>query len=301
MNKYGVWLLLIVCNLFWAGNYVFGKIVVAEMSPLWITFSRWTLALLLLFPIAQKIEKPDWRKAWQEWPALLAMGLLGVIGYNLILYSALEYTTATNAALVCAINPGIIVMFSVALYREQLSRLQNVGFLLSLIGTVIVLTNGELARLLQFNFNFGDILMIGAILVWTFYTLLGKKLKTKPITSTTLSSALAVLIMLPFALVEGIDVTRISALTVTGILYMVIFASACAFVFWNISVQKLGASQAGVFLNLIPVFTAIISAFMGESVTGAQVVGGVLVFSGVYLTTGMLDQKVAVPEEIIVD
>ncbi|BBB90104.1 MAG TPA: DMT family transporter [Methylomusa anaerophila] len=290
MDKWRIWLLLIICNLFWAGNYVFGKYVIAEMTPLWITFSRWSLALLLLLPIARYMEKTAGSTVKKDWLLLLGMGVLGVIGYNLVLYSALEYTTATNAALVSALNPGVIVMFSVVLLRERVSSLQTLGFIASLSGALIVLTHGDFTRVLQAQFNLGDLLMLAAVLIWTLYSLIGRKLSTPPITATAVSAGIAVLLMAPFAAAQGIDTGKIGPLAVTGIFYMVIFPSVGSFVFWNISVRAVGASKVGVFLNLIPVFTAIISGLLGETITGAQVLGGLLVFCGVYLTTGMLER-----------
>lgn len=290
MPKYCIWFLLVICNLFWAGNYVFGKYVIAQMSPLWITFARWALAMFFLFPIAHFIERPIWSRAKKEWLLLLCMGVLGIIGFNMLLYSALEYTTPTNAALVCALNPGVIVIFSVLFYKERISILQSLGFLLSLVGALVVLTNGEIERLLQVQFNRGDLLMVGAVLLWTIYSMLAKRISTPPITATAISTGIAVLLMAPFAFDQGIDTAQIGYLAITGIFYMVIFPSIGSFIFWNMSVQRIGVSEAGVFLNLIPVFTAMISGILGERVTGAQGFGGLFVFLGVYLTTGMLEQ-----------
>lgn len=295
MSKYRVWLLLVATTLFWAGNYVFGKYVLTEITPLWITFSRWLLALLFLFPIAYFLEKPKWQMVKKAWLALISMGVLGIIGYNMVLYSALEYTSSTNAALVSALNPAVIVLFSVFLLREKITRLQTLGIVVSLIGTLVVITQGNLSQILQKQYNKGDILMLAAVVVWTLYSIIGRRLTTiPPITATAVSALFATLIMAPFAIAQGIDVTKISPLALTGILYMAIFPSVLSFVFWNMSVRAIGISQAGIFLNLIPVFTAIISGVLGVRITGTQVVGGSLVFMGVYLTTGMLDRKLAV-------
>ena len=137
--------------------------------------------------------------------------------------------------------------------------------------------------------------MLAAVVIWTLYSIIGRRLTSiPPITATAVSALFATLIMAPFAIVQGIDMTRIGPLAVTGILYLAIFPSVFSFVFWNMSVRAIGISQAGIFLNLIPVFTAIISGILGERITGTQVVGGSLVFMGVYLTTGMLDRKLAV-------
>ncbi len=283
--------MLLLTTLFWAGNYIFGTFVVEEISPLWITFSRWVLALFLLFPIAIYFEKPNWKIVKKSWFQLVLLGLLGIIGYNLLLYSALEFTSATNAALISALNPGIIVLFSVLLLREKLSIIQVIGLFISLIGALVILTQGNISDLFHTDYNRGDVLMIGAVIVWTFYSIIGKKISVPPITATAVSSLFAMIILAPFALMEGIQLSNISAMSIYGILYMVIFPSVFSFVFWNISVRSIGASQAGIFLNLIPVFTAVISLLLGELMRVEQIFGGLLVFVGVYLTSGMLNKS----------
>ena len=292
MSRYRVWLLLVVTNLFWAGNYVFGKYVLREMTPLSITFSRWVLALIFLLPVAYFLEKPKWKMVRKAWLPLVSMGVLGILGYNMVLYSALEYTSSTNAALVNALNPAVIVLFSVFLLREKITRLQTAGIVLSLLGTLVVITQGNLGQILQKEYNKGDLLMLAAVVIWTVYSIIGRRLKTiPPITATAVSALFAALIMAPFAIAQGIDMTKIGPLAMTGVLYMAIFPSLFSFIFWNMSVRAIGISQAGIFLNLIPVFTAIISGILGERITGTQVVGGALVFMGVYLTTGMLEHE----------
>ncbi len=295
MSKHRVWLLLVAANLFWAGNYVFGKYVLKELTPLWIIFSRWTLALIFLFPIAYFLEKPKWQMVRKAWLPLVSMGILGIFGYNMVLYSALKYTSSTNAALVSALNPAVIVLFSVFLLRERITRLQTTGIVLSLLGTLVVITQGDLGQILQKEYNKGDLLMLAAVVIWTLYSIIGRRLTTiPPITATAVSALFATLIMAPFAFAQEMDMTKISPFALTGILYLAIFPSVLSFIFWNMSVRAIGISQAGIFLNLIPVFTALISGILGERITGTQVVGGSLVFMGVYLTTGMLDRKLAV-------
>ncbi|SES97550.1 Threonine/homoserine efflux transporter RhtA [Natronincola peptidivorans] len=294
MSKYRVWLLLVLCNLFWAGNYVFGKYVVAEMPPLMITFSRWLVASVLLLIIAYFYEKPQWSLVPKEWISLLAMAVLGMIGYNTILYAALEYTSPTNASLVSALNPGIIVIFSLYMLKERISKIQSIGLVVSLLGVVVILTGGRLTQILHVSYNRGDLLMLAAVIMWTFYSIIGKRIKNiPPITTTAVTALIATIIMAPFAIVQGINYTELSPLALQGIAYMIIFPSVGSFVFWNIGVRQISASKAGVFLNLMPVFTAIISWSLGERITLAQISGGILVFIGVYLTTGMLDIKLA--------
>ncbi|UFJ41449.1 DMT family transporter [Brevibacillus humidisoli] len=291
MNKYQAWLLLTLTNLFWAGNYLFGKYVTAEVSPLWMTLSRWSIALLLLWPIAMYREKPDWQQLVRSWRPLILLGLLGVIGYNLFLYAALIYTSPTNAALVNALNPALIVLFSAILLRERMSAIKIGGLLLSVLGVVFIVTDGNPLQILDTTYNRGDLLMLGAILVWTFYSIVGKRLDSiPPITATAASATLAVLVLIPFGLVDPPDVMQISNLSLTGILYMAIFPSVGSYMLWNVALRFISASQAGVSLHLIPVFTVLIGFLLGEIVTLAQIVGGLLVFAGVSVTTGFLEQ-----------
>lgn len=288
MKQNRVWLLLFFCNLFWAGNYVFGKYVITMLSPLWLTFARWALALIVLIPLAHLMEKPDWRQVGKQWLPLAVLGLTGVIGYNMFLYSALVYTSATNAALVTALNPGVIVLFSFFLLREKITRVQAAGFVLSLVGVMVVLTRGELMQIFAAEYNRGDLLTLGAVLVWTLYSIIGRRLKgVKPITATAASTVLAVLIMLPFAIAQGVDFTAMDALGITGFFYIVVFPSIFSFVFWNMAVRELGANKAGITLNLIPVITAVISVILGEGITAAQIWGGLLVITGVVLASGV--------------
>ncbi|MFC0271709.1 DMT family transporter [Metabacillus herbersteinensis] len=285
MQKHYVLLFLILANLFWAGNYVFGKYVVQEMHPLQITFSRWLLAVLLLIPLAHLIERPDWRKVWREWKTLLVMAVLGIIGYNFLLYEALRFTTSMNAALVNSVNPVLIVLFSSFLLKERVSGRNGLGLILSLLGVLLVLTNGQLQKIFHLQYNQGDLLMLLAILAWTFYSIIGKRLRNiPPISATAVSVLIGLVILLPIVLVSEIHFPLSRQATI-GILYMGIFPSVGSFIFWNVALRHIGAAHAGIYLNLITVFTAILSLLLGDTITFVQVLGGILVFIGVYLNS----------------
>lgn len=285
MKKSIVILFLILANLFWAGNYIFGKYVVTELSPIQLTFTRWLIAVFFLFPLAQWIEKPNWKSVWKAWKLLLVMGVLGIINYNFFLYWALTYTTSMNAALVNSINPAIIVLFSALLLKEKISSHHALGLIISLFGVLLVLTKGHLLDIFQLNYNKGDLLMILAILVWTFYSIIGKNLKNIPIISATAVSVfLGLILVAPLAIGSGMNLD-LSSKAITGLLYIGIFPSVGSFIFWNISLRHINVSQAGVYLNLIAVFTAILSLILGQPITIVQLLGGLLVFIGVYLTS----------------
>ncbi len=283
---------LILATLFWAGNYVFGKYVVAEMSPLWITFARWFLSLAFLIPISYWIERPNYREIFKRsWLPLSVMGILGIIGYNLLLYGALEYTSPLNASLVNALNPAMMVVFSYFILKERMTFINVIGFAISLVGVLLILTDGHLELVFQTSYNLGDLMMMGANLVWVFYSIIGKRLAVPPITATACSALLSVFFLLPFLFLYPFDITQLSARGITGIIYMWLFPSVCSFIFWNMSVKKVGPSHAGVYLNLITVFTAIITIILGEKIAASQAIGGVLVLFGVYFATKITKAK----------
>lgn len=284
MKKYWVILFLVTANLFWGGHYIFGKYVVAEMDPLQITFTRWIIAVVLLFPIAQLIERPDWRKVWKQWRYLLLMAVFGIIGYNFFLYTALKYTSSLEAAMINSLNPALIVLFSVIFLKEKLNLVNVAGLFISLLGVLLILTKGNLQQIFSIDYNQGDLIMLFVILNWTIYSILGRKMKgIPPISATAASVLLGILMLIPFMLFYGIHLPH-GKPAIIGILYIGILPSVGSFVFWNIAISKIGASRAGIYLNLITVFTAIISAFLGQSIPSIQVVGGLLVFLGVYLS-----------------
>lgn len=274
---------LVAATLFWAGNYVVGKIAVAELSPLSLVYLRWLLALAPLFLVAQVLERPQWRQVLRAWPWLLALSLFGLAGYNFLLYAALQFTDAFNASLINAFNPALILLASVVFLRERLSRAALVGLLLALLGVLVILSKGSLLSLLDAQHNAGDLLMLGAIVSWTAYTIIGRRApRLPPITSTALQALVLVMALTPVAVAQGIDLPQ-SPGTAWSLAYIAVFPSLLSYVLWNRALQTIEPAKAGVFLNLITVFAALLTLLMGQPLTLAQVIGGAVVIAGVAL------------------
>ncbi|WP_233434061.1 DMT family transporter [Geobacillus sp. FSL K6-0789] len=135
------------------------------------------------------------------------------------------------------------------------------------------------------NYNRGDLMMLAAGVVWALYSIIGKKLPVPPITATTCSVFFSLLLLWPFAFLYPFPADHISAAGLAGLIYICLFPSILSFLFWNISVQKVGPSHAGVYLNLIAVFTAVITFLLGGALSVLQLAGGAIVLFGVYLAT----------------
>jgi drug/metabolite transporter (DMT)-like permease len=282
---------LALANLFWAGNYVFGEMVTREISPISLTFFRWAFAFLPLIAIAWLIERPSWRAALREWRLHLLQSVLGLTGYTLLLYAALGLTGAVNAAVISAINPATIALGAAIFLQARLDRVQVLGLVVAFIGVTVVLTGGDVGLLLEQGFGAGDLLVIGAVLAWTVYSLISRRLVTPPITATAVQAVFAVVTMLPFIAFTGVSLPSSTA-GVLGIAYIVVFPSMAGYALWNIGASRVGPARAGIFLNLLPVFVMVIALAFGATLELPAVIGGILVIAGVYLTLHVRRSKV---------
>nr|WP_217509357.1 DMT family transporter [Pseudarthrobacter sp. C4D7] len=269
-------------TLFWAGNYVVGAAAVHSIDPLSLVFLRWAIALVPLLLIAQLVERPSWRAVLAAWPWLLALSVFGLLGYNLLLYFALEHTDAFNASLINAFNPALITLAAAVFLRERLTPLAVAGVVMALAGVLIVISGGDLGRLAAAGFGTGEILMVGAVVVWTAYTVIGRLApRIPPITATAVQAALAVALLAPVHLASGGLAVPTAGSALASLLFIAIFPSVLSYVLWNRALTVLPAGGAGVFLNLITVFTAVLTMLAGQLHTAAQFVGGAIVVGGV--------------------
>lgn len=273
-------LLMVSATILWGGHYVLAGVAIAEVSPFELTLVRWLIAAGPLVLIAQLVERPDWRAALRELPRLVLLAALGMIAYNLLLYMALEHTTAIGAALVNAANPATMTLLAALLARERLHLRVLIGIAVCFFGILLVVSGGSIDTLLSLDFNGGQILMLGAIIVWSLYSIIGRTQKVPPITSTAAQAVIVVLAMAPFAPFAQMQVpTDTSAMW--AILYIGVAPSIGSYVLWNIALRTTPSGTASIFLNLITVSAIAIGAAMGLEVTWIDVAGAVIIAGGV--------------------
>lgn len=277
-------LLLVLATLFWAGNYLVGEWAVGSVGPLSLTWWRWALAAIPLVLLAHVVERPDWGQVLRRWRALLLVGTIGAGGYPLLLYAALQHTSAANASVINAINPAAIVVAAVLVGQARSSLRTWLGLGLGLVGVLLVLTEGDLGRLLTLRFNVGDLLMLAAVLAWTAYTLMGRRLGVPVLAATAVQVVLTTLVLTPVTLATGLDVPS-DAPTWGAVVFIAVFPSLGSYLCWNLAVQRVSAGTAGTSMNLVTVFVLVITALLGQPPTVVQLVGGALVIGGVLLAT----------------
>lgn len=284
------YLLLILTTLFWSGNFVLSRGMHADIPPLALSFWRWALALAIMLVFSSGTFWGQRAVVQRERRFIIVQGLLGVAGFNSLIYLAVQTTTAVNAVLINSCVPILIALCSLLINKEPLSPRQWTGILVSLSGVALIIVSGNLGSLMELEFNRGDLLVLCAGLVWALYSV---NLKRYPADLHPFSYLLGIMIagllgILPFYLVElslgyGFSVTGPTFIT---IVYVAIFPSVLAFIFWNRAVRDIGANRAGVFIHLMPVFSSIMAIlFLGESIELFHLQGIALVFAGILLTT----------------
>lgn len=276
----------VIAMLMWATNFVFSPAVIAEVGAIQLTGARWFIAILILIPLAFALEKPKLETIRGEWKTHLVQSLLGYVGYTLLLYFALERTSPVTAAVLVALNPATIAIAAHFILNDRLSRVALVGIAVSFIGAVVVVIGGQ--SLSEMSLGLGDVLLLLATVVWTVYSMISPRVKTPPITATTVQAGIAGLVMVP---VMALDIfagntgwTTLDSVGWIGVIWIGLIPSAGAYFLWNISSEWIGPSRTGAFLNLIPVFTAVLVVALGGSVTVWHLLGGALVLLGVSVT-----------------
>ena len=284
------YLLLTLSALFWSGNFVLSRGMHAEIPPVSLAFWRWAMALLIIAPFGLRrvYEQRDLLKKHGRF--MFFQGLLGVTGFNTLIYIAMQSTTAINAVLVNSCIPVIIVIISWLIYKERLSIKQSIGVLISLSGVLLIIAKGDVAALQQFSFNRGDLLVLAAAVVWAFYSanLRNYPEGLHPIAYQTGIMMIGLIFLIPCYLFE-LQTGKHMLLNISTILtigYVALFASVLAFICWTRAIREVGANRAGPFIHLMPVFSTILAIiFLDESLLAYHVKGMVLVFSGIFITT----------------
>lgn len=276
--------------LFWSGNYILGRTVIETFPPVALAFWRWLLAWAILMPFALPAMRAAWPVIRAYWPRLTLLGLLSVPCYNTMVYVAFHTTGTINAAVLNSTMPLAITLMAWGLFRERLSLVQGVGVLVSLIGVLWIVSRGDPASLLALEVTPGDFWVIGAVIVYALYTVL---LRLRPANLGAIAFlgtivTVGTVALLPAFLIELalVGAPHVTVGNAASVVYMAIFASLIAYVFWNQAAATIGANKTGVFLHLMPVFTTIMAiAFLDETLHWYHVAGMAGVLAGVVLVT----------------
>jgi len=286
-NSLGIYLLLILPPLFWAGNSVLARGIADLIPPIAMSFWRWSLALMILLPFTWKQTVDDWPKIKKSWKIIFLLGLLGIASFNTLLYTAAHSTTAINIALTQAVMPTIIVSISFVLFRDRIAPLQFFAIVLCALGAGYIVIRGDWQRLLHLNFVTGDLIMLLAVTLYALYTvLLRKRPAIQPMSFLTASFAVGVILLLPLYLWECQSAAplELTQPVIVSLLYVAFCPSIFAYLLWNRGIHEIGANRAGLYINLIPLFASLLAVmFLGERFQPYHMVGIIMIAGGLLL------------------
>ncbi len=285
---------LTLATLLWAGNAISGRVLVGSISPITLSAVRWGLAALLLLPLGWKVFKPS-SALWQNKGRFLVLGLLGVGSYNVLLYLALQTSTAINVTLIGASMPIWMLFIGAVFYKVRPTLLQMVGAVVSLVGVTVVLTRGEPTSLLSMEVVMGDLFIMLATILWAFYSWMISRPGESTERQWPWAEFLMAQVLIGFMwtmLFEGAEIATGHAFidlnywTGALIIFVAIGPSLIAYRCWGMGVNGAGPTVAAFFANLIPLFTALLSAaILGDppqlfhGLAFALIVVGILVSS----------------------
>lgn len=279
------YLVLVIATLCWGGNAVAGKMAVAHVSPMVLTFLRWTLAVAAITAISVPQLIRDWPLVRNRLPYFFALGAVGYTCFNAALYTALKYTSAINVAVIQAGIPMVIFAFNFILFRTRILAGQIVGFFLTMAGVGLLASHGDLLSLLKLEMNVGDAIMLLAVLSYAIYTVM---LRWKPpINWRSLMAIPAMAAMVSSVPLMWWEVAQETAVwpDLKGWViaaYTALFASLIAQIFFILGVERIGPNRAGLFINLIPVFGTFLSVLiLGETLHPYQVIALLLTLGGI--------------------
>jgi len=281
---------LVAVPAIWGGTFVAGKIVVSVFTPLMGSLVRYVVACAALLVAALVLEKGLPKLTRRQWVATFVLGLLGVFAYNLFFMAALERLPASRAALIIALNPVITITISAFVLGETLSRRRWLGVAIALLGVCIVITRGNFSSFGALGIGAGELFMLAAVTSWALYTIIGRKVLggLTPLAATNYAALWGTLLLAVVASphLGELHASQFDGRMIASVLYLGVGGTALAFVWYYMSIKRLGASIASIFNNLVPVFGVSISVLvLGEPLLPSMLIGGAIAIGGVMMVS----------------
>ena len=253
-------LLLSLATLGWAGNTIAGRLAVGEVSPLVIVFMRWTIVFAILLMTKRKELPAALPKLKGKWPWVFMMGALGLSFFNTLFYIAAQSTTAINLGLIQCAMPMFILIGVTLILKTKLTFGQIIGTILTMAGVLLIISKGDFSLLVGLQINKGDWIMLGACIFYAGYTI---GLQNRPdidnMTMMTVFAGAAWVLSIPILLIEVTQGTAqwpTTQLAWLIVLFISLIPSFISQVFYMRGVDLIGPDRAGVYSNLVPIYSA---------------------------------------------
>jgi drug/metabolite transporter (DMT)-like permease len=294
------YLLLSLTALFWAGNIVLGRHVAGHVPPMTLSCVRWIGAFFMLLPFARRHLARDWPVLRARLPLMIGLSATGFAINNALSYWALQYTQALNALLIQSSGPLFVALWALILSGVRLTWAQFAGIAISLAGVLTIILRGDLGALAGIRFNVGDVMFAAALLSFGLYSaLMLRRPVTHQLSLISFTMACGALLLVPFSIWEYTTgfTLKLDTITVVTLIYVVIFPSTLAYLFFNRGIALIGPNRAAPFFHLVPVFgSAMAILLLGEEPRLFHLVGYVLVLAGVVIASRSASAAKSTPD-----
>ncbi|MEA1914114.1 MAG: DMT family transporter [Campylobacterota bacterium] len=282
--------LLVLCVLFWSGNFIIGRYVSGGIDPVQLAMFRWLGAALLMSPLLFRSYRKIFQALKSDFIIINVLAILGITMFNTLLYIGLQETTATNALLINSSVPIAILVLSFLILKVPIVLKQLIGILLSTFGVVFLIVKGELLSLHDVQFSHGDFWVVAASSSWALYSVL-VRFKPKNLSDFEFFTTIVfvglfwlsiVYFLMGYSLSEDIVLVKVYY---PAFIYISLFTSVLSYYFWHQGIAQIGANKTGQFTHLMPLFGAILAyVFLGETLSFYHIVGAVFIGIGIYLS-----------------
>ena len=276
-------------SLCWSGNHIVGRAIAVDTPPFAVGSIRWIIPALILAPVALPHLVRDWPEIRRTWVTLVVLSLVGGAIFGTLQYVGLRYTTALNVSVLNSVAPVFIVMAGWLLFADRVGLLQALGIAVSFVGVLAIISRGDPQALASLGFNRGDVIILFNMGLWALYSAsLRKRGAMHWVSFTFILAAISALATMPFWLAEHLSgaTLRPTPGNLAALAYVGLFPSLLAYAAWSRGVETLGSGRAGVFLHLIPLYSALIAgAALGERIELYHLTGFALILAGVALAS----------------
>jgi drug/metabolite transporter (DMT)-like permease len=283
------YLLLTITALCWAGNAVVGRLAAGHIPPVTLSFLRWSLAFLIILPLAWKHLIRDWGAIRARLGVMIVLSITGIGAFNTLQYWALEHTQALNTLLLQSAGPLFVAVWSLVLLGVRLTLAQACGIVLSLTGVMVILLQGDVTTLAGIEFNKGDLIFTVALVIFGLYSVLSlKRPDIHGLSFVAFTFGCGAATLIPFLTVELMSrpLMQLDAANLLSLFYVAVFPSTLAYLCFNRGVQLIGANRAAPFFHVVPVFGSVMAmVFLGERPQLFHFIGFGLVLVGVFVAS----------------
>lgn len=282
------YVLLILTTLFWGGNTIAGRLAVGEVSPMMVVTLRWIIVSSVMLMLVWPRFRAEWPMIRKHLWKLAAMAAMGFTAFNSLFYIAAHTTTAVNLGIIQGSMPVFVLVGAVLFFGTKVRWLQVVGILSTLVGVILVASQGSWEILKALSINPGDGIMLIACLLYSGYTLaLRNRPQISGLVFFTALSIIAAIASVP-GLVYEYSADTMQWPTINGwlvVLYISIFPSCLSQLFFMRGVELIGPARAGVFMNLVPIWAPILAVgILGEPFRWHHGLALLLILGGIWLS-----------------